>query len=81
MKRNVYRVLSNAETGCTVKVSRWIISRVAQICNACGVKFKVDDESIDYENDSIVGIVAADNSEDYIAAAQDLHNELGIDLA
>jgi hypothetical protein len=81
MKRNVYRELAKAETGCTMSVNRWLISSIANICNKCGVKFKIDDESIDYETDTVTGIVAADNSEDYIAAAQDLHNSLGIDLA
>lgn len=81
MKRNVYRTLGQAGCGCTIKVNRWLIGHIAKICNACGVVFKVDDESIDYTDDSVTGVVAADNQEDYVCAAQDLHNSLGIDLA
>ena len=79
--KNVYKTLSKAEVGCTMKINRWLVGRIAAICNACGVKFKVDDESVDYKNDTIIGVVAADSPEAYVAAAQDVHNEMGLDFA
>lgn len=79
-KRNIWKTFCEAEMACTVTLNRWLVPKAAAICKACGVKFKIDDTSIDYENDSILAVVAARDEESYVAAGYDLHRELGIDL-
>jgi hypothetical protein len=66
---------------CNMTINRWLIGTIATICNRCGVRFKIDDDSVNYETDTINAIVAAESEEDYVNVAQDLHNELGLDLA
>lgn len=81
MKRNAYRALSNATIGCTIEINRWLVGRAAAICKACGVVFKVDDSSINYEDDSMTCVVAAEDELSYAEAGMDLHNVLGIDIS
>jgi len=81
MKRNPYKLINGKAAACCISVNRWLISRVKNICSTCGIQFKIDDSSVDYSNDCVDAVFAADDQEAYIDAACMLHNELGIDLA
>lgn len=80
-KRNIWRVFCDAEMACSLTLNRWLVPKAAAICKACGVQFKIDDTSIDYENDTVLAVVAAKDEQSYIEAAYDMHQELGIDLS
>lgn len=80
-KRNVWRTFCAAEKACTITINRWLVPKAAALCKACGVQFKIDDSTINYEDDSVLAVVAAQDEASYIEAGYDLHRELGIDLS
>lgn len=81
MKRNPWKVIGNAYDGCTIRINRWLVGHAKAICKDCGVRFKIDDSSIDYDDDTVLAIVGADDHESYVRAGIDMHNELGVDLS
>ena len=80
MKRNIYSIINGASNACSIVINRWLIGTVKSICNDCGIKFKIDDSSINESDDSVIAVFAAENEESYIAAAYDLHRECRIEL-
>ena len=81
MKRNPYRVINGKAVACVQTINKWLIGSIAAICKDCGVTFKIDESSVDYSNDCVDAVFAADTEEDYLNAAIDLHNQCGFDLA
>lgn len=80
MKRNVYKLINGKAASCCIDVNCWLIGLIKNICDKCGVQFKVDESTIDCTSQEVAAVFAADNEEDYIDAACWLRNELGVEL-